>query len=585
MKIRRLISDLSTDSVDIQILALSTIPRLSTGIKASEEGVEALRQAVINVSEGANSDIVFLARKALNHLSGFNAGQVNSAPVEAVLGNIPPLQKSETSPVTAERKPSEEANRPAGLDISGSGAPAVDDGDDEFAATVIRDGSASETFNIERQLIKEEDPRRIATLLATLATDATDVFVLNRVVGFLEHENDRVRANAVEVFEKLGNGPDHMAFLTPMLKDKNNRVRSNVVKVLGKFGHPQFKLFLSEMLDSPEISMRESGVYALCELRSLDVLDLLIKMIDDSYVDIRLRILKALANFDNPEVIDAIKTRVSDGDEVVRQHAFAILEAKGVDVERLVRDAAVTARSDSEEDFSDLSASVDDSEQQELDDSVPEEGVRTVAPSVDPVTEVSAPPKVVVPPNAAVPSVDPVTEVSAPPKVVVPPRAAVPSVDPVTEVSAPPKVVVPPRAAVPQIPPSDEKEFSNVLDSIFRELRQREQRARFSRLLFTVGTVVYELCKKSILKDVSFLAVFYEVLKYQEYVLQLTTKLAIEGGKGSNVTILKSGIDQYSSKIRDCFIKLGKEAAKEHKAGKIKLPPSKDLDAVLKMLK
>jgi hypothetical protein len=183
------------------------------------------------------------------------------------------------------------------------------------------------------------------------------------------------------------------------------------------------------------------------------------------------------------------------------------------------------------------------------------------------------------------PSVDPVTEVSAPPKVVVPPRAAVPSVDPVTEVSAPPKVVVPPRAAVPQIPPSDEKEFSNVLDSIFRELRQREQRARFSRLLFTVGTVVYELCKKSILKDVSFLAVFYEVLKYQEYVLQLTTKLAIEGGKGSNVTILKSGIDQYSSKIRDCFIKLGKEAAKEHKAGKIKLPPSKDLDAVLKMLK
>ena len=271
MKIRRIVADLATDNIDIQILALTTIPRLKVGIKATFEDFESLRQAIIQSSSTGNSDLTFLARKALNHLDGLQSAPVNDTPIVAVTQNssTPPLAAPRLETISPQDDGADSERNVPGLDISGTGDPTVDDGDDEMAATVVRTVESSETFDIERQLVKEEDPRRIATLLATLATEATDVFVLNRVVAFLTHDNDRVRANAVEVFERLGNGREHMSFLTPMLKDENNRVRSNVIKALGKFGHPQTKLYLSEMLNSPEVSMRESAVYTLCELKSL----------------------------------------------------------------------------------------------------------------------------------------------------------------------------------------------------------------------------------------------------------------------------------------------------------------------------
>ena len=378
------------------------------------------------------------------------------------------------------------------------------------------------------------------------------------------------------------------------------------------------------------------------------MMDLLFKMLEDPYADIRIRVLKALSGYDIPEVIEAIKGRVYDDDEVVRQHALAVLEAKGVNVEELMSQVARDIHANVDNDFSDMTEEEDDlalpdgrdvsepetvaapepaSEPAKVAAPEPAPEPETIAapePASEPETvaapEAASEPETVAAPEAApepetVAAPEPASEpetVAAPEPASEPAKVAAPEPAPEPEtvaapepapepetvaapepapepetVAAPEPASEPAKVAAPEPAPSpdEDKSFYKVLQTIHGELRQREQRARFSRLLFAVGITVYELCKKGILKDVSFLTVYYEILKYQEYMQQLTAKLAAEGATSPNAKVIESGIEQYSGKIRDCFIKLGKGAAKDFKAGTIKLPQSKELTAVLKMLK
>jgi len=352
LKIQRIIEDLSDTEVDIQILALTTIPRISSGTNVSKDELSALDELVHAAAQSENADVVFLARKALNCLGKFEAAPPQVAPPKEQPSAVPqeqatPVPAIEALAVLAEAPP-EVAPVP---DATPQVAPVPEKAEQPAAVSEKAEQPAAVSEKAEQPtavLLTETDPRAIATILAGLAQDAEDPAVLEQVAPFLQHEDDRVRANGVEVFQKLGS-VEHTRFLIPLLSDKSNRVRSNAVLALGKLGHPQTKYYLKQMLADDAVSMRESAAYALTQLNSLEVLDLVLQILEDPYEGIRMRAVEALRGYDMPEVVEALKRHASDADAAVRESVITILREKGVNIERLLSQQEAQAERSAEE--------------------------------------------------------------------------------------------------------------------------------------------------------------------------------------------------------------------------------------------
>ncbi len=291
LKIQRIIEDLGDPDPEIQQLALTTITRISIGDTVSVDRMGALKSRLTELCNSQDGDIAFLAKKASNYLAA-GGRQTQQLSVAAV------MQAAQQSP-----------------------APAV--------------APTPSSKKLMAELKKATEATEQATLLAQLR-QTTDRSVLDKVVDYLQSTDDRVRANAVEVFESLGN-ESHISMLIPLLEDPNNRVKSNVVKALGQFGDPHVREYLGSMLSSDQVAMRESAVYAIAQLTKLDLEALLIRAASDSYEGVRLRAIKCLADSSTDLAISALTRRIDDNDAQVRQQAIEILTSKGVDVEELIQ--------------------------------------------------------------------------------------------------------------------------------------------------------------------------------------------------------------------------------------------------------
>ncbi len=297
LKIQRIIEDLSDSDSEIQTLALTTVTRISFDDGVTQQELQILRRKVNELCTGPNGDIAFLAKKAANYMDA-GGRQTQSISREALAGAVARSQAAPQQPAAPPPPPA--AGR-----------------------------------QLVAELVRETDTVKIASILANLRR-CTDPSVLADTSRFLSHSDDRVRANAVEVFEDLGD-KRHIPLLVPLLNDENNRVRSNVVKALGRFGDPHVKEYLASMLDSDKVAMRESAVYAIAQLSKLDLEDLLVRAASDAYEGVRLRAVKCLADCTGERAVAAITRRIDDNDPTVRQQAIEILAAKGVDIRELLK--------------------------------------------------------------------------------------------------------------------------------------------------------------------------------------------------------------------------------------------------------
>ena len=107
------------------------------------------------------------------------------------------------------------------------------------------------------------DPNLIQDELVKLQPGFSNIAEL---AALLEHENTRLVATVVETIERICSEEDILKLLTPCINHENNRVRANVFKAIGKIQESRIHQPLSEMLQSPKISMRESAVWAVNQL-------------------------------------------------------------------------------------------------------------------------------------------------------------------------------------------------------------------------------------------------------------------------------------------------------------------------------
>jgi hypothetical protein len=145
--------------------------------------------------------------------------------------------------------------------------------------------------------------------------------------ALLTHENPRIVASAVETIERLAPRESISKTLLPIINHENNRVRANVITAIGKFDEPKIQIPLSEMLQSPKISMRESAVWAVGQLKPSSFLkSALLKRLHDPYRDIRLRAIEALANYPELDVITQMRRLSNDLDPEIRDKANKIMQ-------------------------------------------------------------------------------------------------------------------------------------------------------------------------------------------------------------------------------------------------------------------
>jgi HEAT repeat protein len=182
--------------------------------------------------------------------------------------------------------------------------------------TLGKIGDPSNLFAIRNLYRRETNPRVkacIVTAVGRLALPDDDI------VGFLTtalHEEDsRVRANAIEVIEKL-DLPDITRLLLPMLKDEDNRVRANVIKALwDKHDQGQLLEALKEMASDDNPWMKASAVFVLDKVRIPGRIELLAAMAHDEHPKIRENAKSALYRLEMIECIPYWMATISSDEE------------------------------------------------------------------------------------------------------------------------------------------------------------------------------------------------------------------------------------------------------------------------------
>lgn len=266
--------DLGHRDPQIQTFALISVTRLAPNLVDDESQVRDLFDQLEGLIRSDNPDVVFLARKATNHLRAHFQNQ---------LGGPAARPRAGADPATMER----------------------------------------------RELMDEirgcEDPQRLSTLVIRLV-DRGGVEDLPDLARLLRHENDRVRSNTLEVFARHGD-LTHVELVKPLAQDPSNRVRGTAVLALDRFGSSGASEALDQMLGLSAISMRETAVWVLSQLDRPWVAGLLIRAIDDPYDGIRLRAVRALAKYPTKESVRALKAAMNDIDINICEAAAESLRA------------------------------------------------------------------------------------------------------------------------------------------------------------------------------------------------------------------------------------------------------------------
>lgn len=292
--LRKVAKDLVCEDQDIRILALTTVVQLSPGSVGDATELAQLREGLEAATKLEDPDTVFLARKGLNHL--------------ATLGGAPGGTGVGAAPAAAAQ----------------AAAPPPPAADPAASRAVLEDPAA--------------DAVALASSLATLTRAGAEPGDVDRAAPLLEHEDARVRANAVELVEAVADPSRIVSLLSPLLEDEHHRVRANANKALGQVGHPKVVQTLKAMAGSGNLAAREASVYAMSFLKGPEIVELLVHCLRDPYEGVRLRAVKALGRHKDPRSLPALRQAMNDMDIDVCEEAARVVRFISMESPQPLRD-------------------------------------------------------------------------------------------------------------------------------------------------------------------------------------------------------------------------------------------------------
>ncbi len=146
-----------------------------------------------------------------------------------------------------------------------------DEKDKFVVASIVKIASRIKSEKIQDQLGKTistlKDPRVTANFIESMFRAGDPVFV-SRIIPHLEHENNRVRANAILGTIKLSSNEDDLKkalySLNSMLRSDSYKHRASAAATIGEIGLECFSGALTGLLADRDISVRKAAL-AACE--------------------------------------------------------------------------------------------------------------------------------------------------------------------------------------------------------------------------------------------------------------------------------------------------------------------------------
>ena len=174
--------------------------------------------------------------------------------------------------------------------------------------------------------LRERNERKRAAIIGALGQlgDLTAVTTLTRA---LRDPDDRVKANAIESFSKLGLPSDKVfSLIQPFFKYSSNRVRGNALVAAARIGKTaELSANLRSMSDDPNKWVRATLGYILSVIDSPDALEYLINLLKDDEQDVRKNAAKAFSIRAKEAQTETVIRMLSDSAPFVRLQAIIIL--------------------------------------------------------------------------------------------------------------------------------------------------------------------------------------------------------------------------------------------------------------------
>lgn len=154
-----------------------------------------------------------------------------------------------------------------------------------------QDKSVEESASMIVDRLKlEKDSRIIASALIALSKVKGAIKGrINVLQSYLDHHNDRVRANAVEALVKLTEPRDRM-FLVKCLEDTNNRVLGNCIVALWSTCQNLAKKSLEKLIHSADLNYQLTAVYCIGELSDWKLAKSCLTLLNSKYPQVCERI-------------------------------------------------------------------------------------------------------------------------------------------------------------------------------------------------------------------------------------------------------------------------------------------------------
>ena len=179
-------------------------------------------------------------------------------------------------------------------------------------------------FHLKEALAGETDSFVIASFILDIGLLGSDSDRL-QLVQFLDHDDNRIRANTVEALSYMHDRRRLQSLLRPKLSDSNNRTRANAAMLLYQTGELDgLRTLLDMCTEKSSALMRASGAYGIGEVTSRERAREILQSIDHPETIVSVDRLQLLS-----QARLQLEALLQDHDQMVRKNAARALGRMG----------------------------------------------------------------------------------------------------------------------------------------------------------------------------------------------------------------------------------------------------------------
>lgn len=320
MNFNKLVVDLKSHDEDMRIFACMSV------IKSAEisfDIAEKLFELMLDLTQDSNICVRFYAKKALNRVKEILTSNAQSSLEEEesyfVINDLRDTNFLDLQKNFEDYVQSSDPDRPT----------------NELVELIYRYSQYNQPEVVKHllQILNTNPNNYIKATIIKILGYIKDTDIVIALTPFLNNPDPRVRSNTVEALERIHN-PETIRLIIPLLQDADNRVRATAAKVLSSFGEDSVYSHLSDMLGSFELWMRESAVYALSQISTNQAKFLLIRTLNDNSEGIKLKVMDALRNFPESDVLHNMELLTHSKDTAISTKASEVMKLIQLDMEK-----------------------------------------------------------------------------------------------------------------------------------------------------------------------------------------------------------------------------------------------------------